>query len=314
MNDIAAFFLSIFAGIAGLFAPHASPGWGGYVEGDTVYVAPAAPGTLTALAVTEGQAVKPGDILFSLSMGQAKAALDGAEARVKAAEAHLQNLTTGGREADVDVVRASLKRAEAELSLAADTATRTEGLYKQGLVPLAKLTADQASLKSAEAAVSQLEAQLKVAELPARDAQQAEAEASLAAARADAERARADLADRTGTAPAAGKIEAIYFHPGEVVAAGTPVLSLLPYDGRKIILFLPEAARGGIALGDKLSVTCDGCPEGLVATLSRMDATPEFTPPVIYSRDERSRLVFRAEARIDADLAPGQPVTVELLK
>jgi HlyD family secretion protein len=212
----------------------------------------------------------------------------------------------------VQVIRASLGKAEADLHLAETTLARSEKLAAQGLTPEAKVEQDRATLASAEAQVAQLQAQLAVAELPARDPLQLQAEANLLAAQADADKARSDLADRTVTAPVAGRVERLFFSQGEMAAAGTPVLSLLPARALKVRFYLAEADRPQFALGDSVAVSCDGCPEGVTATLSRFASAPQFTPPIIYSRDERSRLTFLAEATLDPDgfLMPGQPVSV----
>jgi HlyD family secretion protein len=107
-------------------------------------------------------------------------------------------------------------------------------------------------------------------------------------------------------------VERVYFFPGEMAAAGTPVVALLPPRALKVRFFVSEADRPRFVLGDSVAVSCDGCPEGLTASLSFFAAEPQFTPPVIYSREERSRLSFLAEAILDegAVLPPGQPVTV----
>jgi HlyD family secretion protein len=81
---------------------------------------------------------------------------------------------------------------------------------------------------------------------------------------------------------------------------------------RTVLFFIPQPERAGFAPGDVLALSCDGCPAGLEATVSRLASDPQFTPPIIYSREERQRLVFRAEAEVagDAGLLPGQPVTL----
>jgi HlyD family secretion protein len=315
-------FASVAAWITGLIAlvvpgfGTAEPAsWNGYVEADYVYAAPASAGQIERLGVREGDVVQPGDLLFTLKQEGQAALLAGAEARVTVAEANLQNLSTGSRADEIDVIRASLSKAQSDLSLARDSSARSGKLFAQGIVTQAKLDQDRAALASAEAAVRQLQAQLKVAELPARDAQQWAAEANLAAARADAEKAKADLADRAVLAPAAGRVERLYFDAGEMAAAGTPVVSILPAGALKVKFYLPEAARQQFALGDRLAVTCDGCPAGLAATVSWFASDPQFTPPVIYSRDERARLSFLAEATLDeGTLHPGQPVTLERMQ
>jgi HlyD family secretion protein len=325
-------FLSWLTGLFAAIVPHAGaapePVFLGYVEAQYVYVAAPSPGMIEDLAIAEGDVVKKGEVLFVLSHGQQHAQLDAAEARVAAAQASVDNLKTGSRVEDVDVIRASLMQAEAQLrqteaqlGLAQASWTRSQELFAAGLIPKARLDTDKsahdsaaAAKASAEAQVAQLSAQLEVAELPARDAQLANAEANLLAAEADAARARSDLADRTIVAPVSGRIETLFFTGGEIAATGVPVVELLPANAMEIKFYVGESERAGLALGDVLSVHCDGCADALTATLSHLAADPQFTPPVIYSRDERSRLVFLAQAELaDADnLLPGQPVSVEL--
>lgn len=315
MDGFLAWLFGLIALVLPGFGASEPPRYNGYVEARYVYAAATTAGPIETMSVREGDVVLAGDLLFRLRAEQQLALLQGAEARVAAAEAGLKNLTTGGREDEVDVVRASLQKAEADLGLARETATRSGKLFAEGLIAQSKYDQDRATLASAEAAVKQLAAQLKVAELPARTEQQLQAEANLAAAHADAEKANADLADRTITSPAAGRIERVFFDAGEIVAAGTPVISILPEGALKVKFYVPEAARAGFALGDQLAVSCDGCPDGLTASISYFASDPQFTPPVIYSRDERQRLSYLVEATLDgATLHPGQPVTVEQLK
>lgn len=312
MDGFLAWLFGLVALVIPGFGATEPPRYNGYVEARYVYASVVSAGPIETVSVREGDTVLAGDLLFRLRSEQQLALLQGAEARVAAAEAGLKNLTTGSRADELDVIQASLQKAQADMGLARDSATRSEKLFKEGLVPQSKLDQDRATLASAEAAVRQLEAQLKVAELPARSEQQVEAEANLAAAHADAEKANADLADRSITAPAAGRIERVFFDAGEIVAAGTPVVSILPQGALKVKFYVPEAARSAFALGDQVAVSCDGCPAGLTARVSFFASDPQFTPPVIYSRDERQRLSYLVEATLEgASLHPGQPVTVE---
>ena len=310
--SVIAFFTGVIALVIPGFGAPETPRWNGYVEADYVYAAPMSAGQIATLAVHEGDVVSVGDVLFTLNQGQQAALLDSAKAGVAVAEANLANLTTGSRQDEIDVIRASLSKAQSDLSLARDTSARQGKLFAQGVSTQSQLDQARATLASAEAAVRQLQAQLKVAELPARDAQQLAAESNVAVARAAVERATADLADRTVLAPAGGRIEKLYFDAGEVASAGTPVASILPAGALKVKFYLPEGVRQQFALGDRLAVSCDGCPAGVTATVSFFASDPQFTPPVIYSRDERTRLSFLAEATLDAgELHPGQPVTLE---
>ena len=139
------------------------------------------------------------------------------------------------------------------------------------------------------------------------DAQQAvrEAEARLNSA-------KTRLGRRKVVSPATGTIQQIYFRPGEMVPAGRPVVALLPPGNVKIRFFVPEALLPTISLGDTVTVRCDGCAPDLAARVSFISRTAEYTPPVIYSLDERAKLVFLIEAlpeRPEA-LRVGQPVSV----
>ncbi len=309
-------FLTWAAGLVAAIIPGLGgappPEWAGYVEADYVYVAAATPGTIEEVRVAEGQAVMKGEVLFVLSSAQQRAALAAAVARVEAARATLENLETGSRQEEIDVIAANLSKAQADLTLATSTSQRSEELFGQGLIPAAKLDQDRASLAAAEAQVAQLDAQLAVAKLPARDAQQVGAEANLRAAEADADRARADLADRTVVAPGDGVIDRLFYAAGETAVTGVPVVSLLPGGALRAKFYVPETQRMALAIGESVFVDCDGCGREQLATISYLATAPQHTPPIIYSREERDRLVFLVEARLDADtqMLPGQPVTV----
>ena len=98
--------------------------------------------------------------------------------------------------------------------------------------------------------------------------------------------------------------------------AGSPIVRLLPPRNVKLRFFVPEAAAGGLQPGRKVLVRCDGCGGDVAATVSYVSNEPEFTPPIIYSNETRSKLVFLVEARpavADASkLRPGQPVAISL--
>ena len=179
-------------------------------------------------------------------------------------------------------------------------------------MPDSRVDSAQAQFDTAKATVAQLQAQLAVAELPARPEQLAAAKANYEAATANVEAVRVQLEDRTVDSPIGGVVDRVYFKSGEVVGIGSPVLSILPPGELKVEFFLPETERNRFRIGDILAVTCDSCADGLTATISYLASEPQHTPPIIYSRDERKRLVFMAEARIDesVSLLPGQPVTM----
>ncbi len=286
----------------------------GYLEADYVYLAPADPGRIASISVEEGERVFEGQQVFALDASRQISTLAAAEARVRVAAANLDNLQTGSRSQEVDVIRAELARAQAQRDLAEATLARSQQLFSTGAVSSAKVDTDTTALASNEAQVAELTARLEVAELPARDAQRIAAEATLQAAEADAATAREALNDRTVLTTVTGLVDKLFFEPGEVAGAGTPIVSMLPDDSLYAVFFVPEASRSGLGIGDALQLTCDGCGGPITATVTRIASSPQYTPPIIYSQEERSRLVFRAEAHIaDAPgLVPGQPVTLEM--
>lgn len=126
--------------------------------------------------------------------------------------------------------------------------------------------------------------------------------------------ARTRLERRRAYSPVSGTVHQIYFRPGETVPAGKPVLALLPPGNIKVRFFVPEAMLPRIALGDKIEVSCDGCGTPIEAGISFISRNAEFTPPVIYSIDERHKLVYLVEARAEKvdSLRVGQPVDVRV--
>jgi HlyD family secretion protein len=312
MNGLIGWMMGLLAVIPGLGAP-AAPSWNGYVEDDYVYAAAPTAGTIASLPVAEGQMVKKGEVLFGLDASQQQAQYDAAKAQANAAQATLANLQTGGRPEELAVGRAALQKALSDLDLAQQNATRTQSLFAQGLATQAQLDQAKAAVGSAQAVANQAQAQVKVTELPARDAQQIAAEASFAAAEATADAAKATLDDRTVLAPEDARIDRLFYKAGEVAGAGAPVASLSGAAAMKVIFYVNEADRPQFKLGDVVRIGCDGCAAGLTATISHFDSSPQFTPPIIYSRDERNRLVFETEATLvdQNGILPGQPVTIE---
>src|SRR5205814_3333187 len=105
------------------------------------------------------------------------------------------------------------------------------------------------------------------------------------------------------------------FREGEWVAAGKPVAMLLPPPNIKVRAFVPETKVGALRVGEEARVTVDGLPAPFAGRISYISPRAEYTPPVIYSRESRAKLVFMIESVFDPDVSaglhPGQPVDVE---
>src|SRR5437870_6313803 len=170
----------------------------------------------------------------------------------------------------------------------------------------------EAALTNARQAFDRAQALLKTSAGTQRAVDDAEAALRTAEARLDSVRTR--LARRKASSPVTGSVQQIYYRPGEIVPAGRPVVALLPPGNIKIRFFVAEAMLPKIAYGDSVEVTCDGC-KPVSAKVSFMARAAEYTPPVIYSLEERNKLVFMVEARTDTPdgLRVGQPVPVSLV-
>ena len=286
----------------------------GYAEGEYVDVASAEAGRLDRLGVEKGKTVEAGAPLFALEAEREAAALRQAREQQVAAEALLADLQTGKRPPELAVIRAQLDQARAEARRAETERVRDDAQLRTGGIAQAQLDRSQAAAETSAAKVRELERQLDVAGLPAREDQIAAQQAQAAAARAAVEQAEWRLGQKTVAAPVAGRVIDTLYEAGEWVAAGRPVVRLLPPDGTKIRFYVPEAKRSGVALGQAVAVRCDGLAEEIAADITFLAEEAEYTPPVIYSNETRAKLVYRVEARPRgaAGLHPGQPVEVIL--
>lgn len=222
MTEIKALLMSWVIALFPGMDPNLPQTYAGYVEADYLYVAPTATREILRLEVREGEEVEAGQFLFEQEDSLEAAALRAAEARRDAAAAELENLETGSRTAEIEVIRASLEQAKAEQTLALSNLARSQQLFEREIVTQAKVDTDRAALESANALVAELEARLEVAELPARDAQIVAARAQLNAAEADLDSARSALDDLKVVAPRGGLVEKIFYDAGEVAPAGSP--------------------------------------------------------------------------------------------
>ncbi len=287
----------------------------GYVEGDYVLVAPVAVAQVEAVKVRRGEHVKAGAVLAIAEHRDAEIALAQANAGLVQSESELANLQEGRRPQEIAVIAATLASAKAQAKEVAKEVARLTSLNDRGITSQAQLDDATTRLDVARAQVAQAEANLAVARLPARPKQIEAAEAAVAQARARRDSAAWQLSQRTLIAPKAGTVYDILRRTGEIAGPQAPVISFLPDGAVKLRLYFPERAVARIRPGSVLNVHCDGCGPGEKATVSYVSDSPEFTPPVIYSLQNRQKLVYLVEARPDAGavlLKPGQIVDVDL--
>lgn len=294
--------------------PAPSTAWSGYAEGDYLYLSSALGGNLVSLNVRAGEQVAAGAALFALDSDTEQAAVREAQARQAVAQAQASNLDKGRRQDELAVVAAQLQQAQAAAAQTNADLTREQQLVAQGFVSSARLEALRTAQTLAQNRVSELQAQWRVAQLPARADERAAAQAGTSAATQVVRQAAWREAQKQRTAPAAALVADTYFRPGEWVGPGVPVVSLLPPANIKLRFFVGQGELVALPLGAKVQVSCDGCGQPISAKVSFIASRAEYTPPVIYSNAQRSKLVFMIEARPDvadaARLRPGQPVDV----
>lgn len=304
---------SLLYGLAACGEP-ASDVLQGYVEGEFVRVAAPFGGTLAQLHVQRGQAVSPGAPLFALEAESEAAARREAAQRLARATAQVDNLRKGLRASEIAAVRAQLSQAEVAAQLSAREHARQMDLVDKGFVSQSRADEAQAARDRDRARVAELRAQLATAQAGSRPDEIRAAQAEALAAREALAQADWKLRQKAVAATVGGAVVDTLFAPGEWVPAGAPVVSMLPPANVKVRFFVPEPRLGAVRVGQQVSIACDGCGAPIAAQVSYIAPRAEFTPPVIYSRDNRSRLVFLVEAKpAPADavrLHPGQPVDV----
>ena len=288
----------------------------GYVEGEFVYVASPYAGALTSLSVRRGRQVSVGDPLFALEQISEKAARDEAEKKLSQALANFEDAKKGKRPSEIESLRAQLKYAQAALRFSMQEVERQEGLKSMpGAAVEMEIDRARATRDQNRQRVAQLEADLHTALLGARADQVAAAEAEVRAREAALAKAEWALAQKRQAAPKAGLVFDTLYREGEWVEAGRPVIVLLPPDHIKVRAFVPETKVGAIKLGDVVQITVDGVQGAIQGKVSYISPRAEYTPPVIYSRESRKKLVFLVEALFEQDAArnlhPGQPVDVQ---
>jgi HlyD family secretion protein len=310
----------IFVLLAGLLlagcAKTAPNRFQGYIEGEYVYVAAPLSGALTRLAVARGESVQAGQLLFALERQPEAAARDQARKNLAQAQAQLADLTKGKRPTEIDALAAQLEQAKASLKLAEAELARREKLVDSKVISLEEVDQARTQKDSAQASVNQLTADLETARLGAREDAIRAAQAAVEAQQAALVKAQWSFDQKQQSAPTNAVVQDTLYRQGEWVAAGNPVVVLLPPDNLKVRFFVPETILPQIKIGQPVTIQCDGAAQPFKAKVNYISTQAEYTPPVIYSRETRANLVYMIEATFSpadaANLRPGQPADVTL--
>jgi HlyD family secretion protein len=292
------------------------PALQGYAEGEYVRVAASFAGRLERLQVRRGDEAQAGNPLFALESENEAAVRREAEQRLSAAKAQLANLQKGRRPTEIASLEAQLDQGRAALKLAQAQLKRSQELVAQNFISKESLDQARSTYESARGRVEQLQADIATARLAARQDEIRAAQAEVQAAQAVLQQAEWRLDQKFVRAPVSGLVQDTLFVKGEWVPAGSPVVLLLPPENIKVRFFVPEPQLGAVRIGENVTLTCDGCSAATKARVTFISPRAEFTPPVIYSRESRSKLVYLIEARPAPEdarkLHPGQPIDVRL--
>jgi HlyD family secretion protein len=310
--------LLLLLSVVGGCKPH--HGYLGYVEGRLTYISSPVSGKLTVLSVRRGQIIQPGDKLVALEQQPQSADLNAAIATVNQVTADLADKMQGERPSELAAISAQIEQAQAQVDYAQKDVVRKQHLVKQNALEQNQLDQANENLQVANATVRQFQANLTTANLPARDQQIKSLQAQLANAKANLEKARWYAQQKNIAAPVNASVFDIYYRVGEQVPSNQAILSILAPADIKVVFFIDEAALSTIKTGQQVQVHCDSCQAGITAKISFISPSAEFTPPIIYSRTARSKLVYQVEAEFlqqqlqkkNVHLNPGQPVEISI--
>jgi HlyD family secretion protein len=251
----------------------------GRIEATQIDIATKLAGRVQEVLVNEGDFVEAGQVVARMDSQVLEAELREAQAKVSQAR--------NGKAS----AQAVVDQRESELTFAQNTLKRSEDLVGKGFVSPQKLDADRTAMLTARAA------------LVAARSQVVQAESAIEAAQASVERSEADLEDSVLKAPRAGRVQYRLAEPGEVLAAGGKVVSMLDLSDVYMTVFLPETTAGRLAIGAQARIVLDVAPQYVIpAKVSFVAAEAQFTPKTVETAAERQKLVFRVKAQIDPEL------------
>lgn len=293
--------------------PAVPEGYQGYLEADYAYVGAPVAGRLIALPLSRGSSVHSGELLFALDDQLQQQQMLQAQSQVQLAQAQRADLDKGRRPEEIGVLAAQVREARSALDLAERELKRVRELKQRGLSSADALDQATATQTQAQARLASAQAQQRSAELAGRPDVIAAADAAVVSAEAALGQVRWNLEQTRIHALQDGRVEDTLYQIGEWVPAAAPVLKWLPASGPFVRFFVPINELAEWAPGQTIAVNCTSCKSELKATIQFIAASPEYTPPVIFSESRSEDLVYRVEANFDtpAPLAPGLPVLVK---
>jgi HlyD family secretion protein len=250
----------------------------GRIEATEVDITAKFGGRLETVIVKEGDTVKVGQVLAQIDTKELDAQLRRAEAEVRRAQQ------------ERSVAIAVIAQRKSELSLAKKDLERAEGLYENDSISLEELQRDETAVETAKATLAAAQAQLS------------NAEAAIEAAIANTELLKAQLEDTLLKAPISGRVLYRLAEPGEVLASGGKVLTVLDPLDVYMTVFLPTQQAARLVVGTDARIVLDGIPDLVIpARVSFVAPRAQFTPKEVETRTEREKLMFRIKVQLDTE-------------
>jgi HlyD family secretion protein len=286
----------------------------GYIEGQYTYLSSINSGRLQKLYVVRGQRVTRGQPLFALEAEPQNYEVNKAQATLQSEQAKLNDYITGQRSTVLAGIIAQREQAQADLDLATNNFNRNKQLFEKGVISRAAYDDSLAQVKTNQQKVNQFEQNLREAEQGERQYRILQQTDTVKANQSSVTEAQWQLNQKGLFAPEDGLIFDTYFNEGELIPSNQAVVSLLAPRFIYVIFYIPEPLRAQLHLNDSITFTCDSCRKDLNAIINYISPQAEYTPPVIYSRESRYKLVYRVQAKLTLETAlqvnPGQPVEV----
>lgn len=310
MSAKLSFFVLILALMMGCH--HTKHQYQGYVEAETLYLAIPFSGLLQTMHVQRGAHVQKGQLLFDIDPNPQAFGLEQAKANLKRGEETWIDLTKPKRIPEVDAIRAQIAQVNAQISLAAIRVKRNQILFDKRVMDRDTLDSALEHLQEVEALKQQYEANLALALLGARSHQKLAQQAENVSLSSSLAQAKWNLAQKQIYAPAEGDIFDTYYKQGEFVSAERPVASLLTRANTRIEFFVPLSDLHDLAVGQKITYFYLNTKDNHTAIIDYISPKAEYMPPLVYSRDNFDKIVFRVKASVRGNnsLISGEPVTV----
>ena len=284
----------------------------GYVQAENLYISSLYEGRLITKAVSRGQRVKKGDLLFQLDNNPEFLQIQEQGAVVLEAQKNLIDIQKPRRPLEIEAIVDQIAQTEASLELATLRVKRYRELYAKNAVELDRVDEALSTQRLYQATKAQYQANLALAKLGARDDQIKAQEIKIKELLYSLSIEKWKLEQKTLSAPEDGLVVDTYYQKGELVLAGRPIAALLMPSATRIEFFVPAHDLSGLHLNQLIHFRCDGCSQEAAATISYISSEAEYVPPLVYTRDNTDYLVFRVKAQIvnPTLFKPGQPVVV----